>query len=361
MEIILVSLLMFLVISQFPHIPEVRSEWPKTKLFLQGNDIINTLKETNINWFVMDDVTTEIEKLVPGTMKYGMEIRNVIKPKIYVGCVCSPSEYNDISQALTQPAVMTINDQAIEFFPTRLDTVNPQFPTGYDVIIIGEEAFNDNVMNNYVANIQNFLGYGKGIIEIVDLDDQVKVNNDLQRSVFNLKWDDDDDLSNPDSGRISFSIPSDTYTLVPPIEKYFHHFPNVSGDFYEKPHTFDNMLENGPNDYEKILPYDDVTDKVIMQQTNQAVPPPAAIINYNMVSGTGRTVWLSNTDLEDEDVRVLIKSLTVWAAGDTFEVMTNFFLAGEAVSFSFFKVLNKDMYQPIEIMFTLGYLYTFEA
>jgi hypothetical protein len=348
-EIVIVSLVMFIIISQFSALPKVNSNWPGTKLFLQANDIIYALDSKGVNWLDSKSVSREIEKILPNSTKYDLKVKNTIKPMIYVGCLCSDTEYSEVTQALTQPPFMNINDENIQFLPERINPSSPEFPIRYDVIIIGQTALIQNGnMVNYRDQIEAYLSYDKGVLEIVDLESSNDVT-EIQRDIFNLKWD--SSLFNPSTNRIGFSINRNSYELVPPIDKYFYHFPNASNDFYPDPHTFGNFLASG----EKINVSDGKTDKIIMKQELTAVP--AAIINYNMVNSVGRTAWLSNGPFTD-DTRVLVKSITAWAAGDVQYVMSSVFSSEEAVSFSFFKVLNKDMYQPIEILFTMGYLYT---
>ena len=79
-----------------------------------------------------------------------------------------------------------------------------------------------------------------------------------------------------------------------------------------------------------------------------------------MVENVGRTAWLSRPSGSlPDDAKVFIRALAAWAAGDTYDLRTSFFTKGQSVSFSLFKVLNEDMYQPIEIMFTIGNVYVY--
>jgi len=348
-EIILVSLLMFFVISQFTYLPPIKSDWPMTKLYLQGNDIISTLDIKGVEWSNTEEVITEINTTLPKNIEYGLKLKNIIKPEIRVGCICNNTEYSDIFQVLTTPPSMTINGHTIKFILEQIDTDSPIFSVKNDVIIIREAAFTNIEGNDdYKDEMLAYLSTDRGVIEIVNMNN-TRANDEFQNNIFNLKWE---SSLMPNSNDIEFSTTFGEYSLKPPIEKYFYHFPNGTGDFYEKPHTFEDFLGD-----EKVYAYDDIREKIILSQPSSGVP--ASIINYNVAKNKGRTVWLSEPYPVRDDTGILIKALTAWTAGDIYDVATGYFQEGKTVSFSFFKVLNEDMYQPIEILFTLGYLYAY--
>jgi len=354
-EILLVTLLMFIVISQFTYIPSIRSNWPRTKLYLQGNDIILSLDKKGIDWSNASRVQEHIESLLPQNVEYDLRFKNVIKHDIRVGCLCNDTEYGDIYDALTSPSDFTINGRKITFFPEQIDPSDPVFSVRQDVIIMREHAL-DRLMGNpdYSNRLETYLSSDRGVIEIADLNNTELMDFPFQKQLFNLNFT---PTLIPDNNDIRFSTTFGEYSLKPTIEKYFYHFPNSSGEFYDKPHYFSNFLAN----IERVYPDDDIREKIILRQMTSGTPVPAGIINYNVADNMGRTVWLSETDSFSADYAVLLKAITTWAAGDSHDIATGFFQEGESVSFSFFKLLNEDMYQPIEILLTVGYRFTYEA
>ena len=365
-EIIIVSLLMFLVISQFTYIPRLESDWSGTKLYLQGNDLISVMDKDGTDWIDILEVTSKIESILPENVEYDLKLKNVIKPRILVGCICNPSEYNDVSRALTSPPTMTINRHTIQIIPEQIPTGTISFDLKYDVIIIGASVYDTIDGNdNMKSELERFLSYDKGVIEMVDLDITKSGGitlGEFQENVFNVLWD--NDLPVPSTDDIEFSTTFSEYVLKPPIEKYFYHFENSSGDIYreEKPYYFNNFLSNNVNNPEKVNVFDGMDEKIILKQIGTEIP--ACIINYNInygiIESVGRTAWLSDNIMTD-DLSVLVKAITAWAGGDIYDIATGYFQEGRSISFSFFKLLNEDMYQPIEILLTLGYFYTYEA
>ncbi len=348
-EIIIVVLLVFITMFQFTYIPGVKSDWANTKLYLLGGDILYTLDREGVNWFDPEAVDAGISPYLGSSIEYDLRIGNAIKPEILVGCLCSLEEYVDLTQSLNIPSVMNINGQEIRFTIELLDSVSPEFSVKYDVIVIGQDAF-DMGLAGHSNQIDTFLSYDRGIIELVDLDAQEDLD-DIQEMVFGIMYQ---SSIAPDSGSLDFTVRDVTYNIAPPIKKYFHHFPNATGEFYGEPHSFGNVLL--PE--ERINVSDGATERIILEQSSSGAA--ACIINYNMVDNAGRTAWISAPEgSPEDDMSVFLRAIVAWAAGDTYELRSNSLLKGDSVSFSFFKVLNEDMYQPIEIMFSMGKVYAY--
>ena len=79
-EIIIVSLLMFLVISQFSFIPRVQSDWSQSKLYLMGSDLIAMLDINETNWLDEEEVKTKIINVDLNEHRIGLSIK-AGKPK----------------------------------------------------------------------------------------------------------------------------------------------------------------------------------------------------------------------------------------------------------------------------------------
>ncbi|NIO20466.1 MAG: hypothetical protein GTN76_06930 [Candidatus Aenigmarchaeota archaeon] len=119
---------------------------------------------------------------------------------------------------------------------------------------------------------------------------------------------------------------------------------------FKRDYKFQNFLSANEN----VTQLDDDKDKMLLLQEVSTLP--AAIVNYKVQDGKGRTVWLSGGgDTTTEEQSILIKSLMVWAAGNNYDV-----LRGDIrrpVVIPFYKTFNKDMLQEVRIVLSLGHLY----
>ncbi len=336
-EIVIVALVMFIALFQFTYIPRMEADWPRSKISLMGWDMLFTLDENGVNWLDPTEVQNEIKQILNKTnIQFSVKIRGVPPAGISVGCICSSSEMTTLQNILTN---LNLNGENIRFNVSRILPSNISFPHKHDVIFLW-----DYDIGAHRPEILNYLEEGMGMVEVRDL-----TSGDIdsvQADIFGLVWN--NSLS-PSSNNISFSSSTGTpesYTIY----KYFHHIPNSSGQTYPDPHYFQNFLSSG----ERVWQRDNNTKRIAMIQENSGVP--ACIINYGVSGGAGRTAWLSGLGSLEEDERVLIKSLILWAAGNEFDLVESD-IQTEISKFSFFKVLNQNMYQPIEIEMTLGYLY----
>jgi hypothetical protein len=361
-EIIIVTLVMFLIISQFAYLPGIKSDWAKAKMFLRGNDILYALDNQGINWLNSSEVLEKFEKILPENetaLRYNIEIRNAIKPEIRVGCVCSDQEFFNLQSDLENPSSFSINDGNISFIVEKMDYDDPlnplDFSVRFDVIFLGSAVFGPVDLNNHLTSIRNYLGNDKGLVEMRDLYNSSVSGDELQEDLFGLRYD-WTGMVDPNGNSIGFNSPIfANNTELYALQKYFYFMPNSSGETYAEPHTFPNFINcpspSNPNTCEKINASD---ERVLLRQSGTEVP--AVIVNNRVINSKGRTVWVSN-GLPSGERESLLKTLTAWAAGDVSVISNQIVGSQESVSFSFFKVLNKDMYQPIEVFLSMAYLY----
>ena len=69
-EIIIVSLLVFMVIFQFSGVPAMETDWDKTKLSLQANDILFSMDMLGVNWLDANQVEAQISEFLPENSVY---------------------------------------------------------------------------------------------------------------------------------------------------------------------------------------------------------------------------------------------------------------------------------------------------
>ncbi len=336
-EIVIVALIMFVALFQFTYIPRMQADWTKTKLSITGWDILFTLDENGVNWLDPAEVESEVRSALNKTnIQFGVRIKGAPPNQIFVGCVCSTTEMNTLQSILSN---LNLNGESITFNVTRIDPGSITFPHNNHVIFVWDYG-----LENYRTGLVNYLETGRGVVEMRDLD--AGDIGAVQSDVFGLSWK---DSQSPDSNNLTFdSVPADTEAYL--ISKYFYAVPNSSGQTYPRTHEFQNFLQST----EKVYQRDNDTGKIAIAQESTDVP--ACIVNHGIADGFGRTAWLSDPGSLEEDERVLIKSLVLWAAGKEFEVVKSD-IAAEIAKFSYLKVLDTDMYQPIEIILVTGYLY----
>jgi len=335
-EIVVVALVMFFAMLQFTYMPRMETDWPRTKLFLQGWDILFTLDEKGVNWLNTNEVQGGVSQILNRTnIQFGVKVKGVPPSNISVGCICSPQETTNLENMLND---FSLNGEDIMFSVNRVDPNDIVFSHKNDVIFLWDYDLGD-----YKTNILNYLGDDKGIVEVRDMDSGDI--DSVQSEIFGLAWDG----PVPDSGNISFtSSPSERESYA--IYKYFHHVPNSSGQTYPEPHEFQDFLSSG----ERVKQKNNDAKRIVLTQGSSGAH--ACIVNYGVSRGFGRTAWLSGLGSLEEDERVLIKSLILWAAGDEYDVVESD-IKTSIVKFSFFKVLDQDMYQPVEIILDMGYIY----
>ncbi len=341
-EIVIVAMVMFLVLFRFSQIPLPEYGISGTKIKLMGNDALFSLDAKGIDWLNKSMVEESLETIFNETgAVFSLELRNVIKPFIRVGCICSPDELSSIRGALKS---FTINNRETEFMVEEISTENPGFSLKYDLIIVGNYS-----LEPFSSRISGFLGAGRGIIEIRGFSDETELGS-VQQNFFGLEWD----SGTSGSGPVEFSShaqnpESGFYNIY----KYFYHIPNSSGSLPEKPHLFLNFTA------QHIAQKEGRSEGVVLQHASGA---PALVVNEKIVGGRGRAAWLSpakSNDLKDEDMKILLRAVAAWAAGQSYNIIKNPIAKEKAVLhyYSAVKRPENPMFQPIEIVLTLGYIY----
>ncbi len=154
-------------------------------------------------------------------------------------------------------------------------------------------------------------------------------------------------------GELVADVPSDNTYNSPGSIGMFHQCGEVYADnvrtTFKRDHGFQDFLSSSEN----VTQLNDDQEKILLVQDSGV---SASAINYHVQNGKGRTAWLSGGgDTNTEEQKILIKSLIVWAAGDTHDV-----LRGEIsrpVLIPFYKTYSKDMLQEVRIVLSMGYLY----
>ena len=69
-EIIIVSVLTILVVMQFWRLPSMETDWSKTKLGLQANDLLFSLDREGVDWLDGAQVDSYLSELLPENTIY---------------------------------------------------------------------------------------------------------------------------------------------------------------------------------------------------------------------------------------------------------------------------------------------------
>jgi hypothetical protein len=101
-EVVIVVVLIFVVMSQFTSIPMSESTWSSTKLSMMAQDLAYTLQEKGIDWFDKSDLDSNIYSVLPSTMGYTVHTRQQIPPVMRIGCYCNLQNYTYLQNSLAR-------------------------------------------------------------------------------------------------------------------------------------------------------------------------------------------------------------------------------------------------------------------
>jgi len=229
-EILLVVILIFFAFMQFTKIPSVGEDWSKIKLSVTGNDMLKALEKKNVNWFDETLITEKFDKVFGENIIYSVTLKNVIKPKIKIGCLCSDEEYAIVESILSEKS-FPMNGVNITFEMIKVSNAEELFSLDFDVALIyGQKNINKEAL-------KRFLWYDKGVMEISDL----KIADDSHKTIFGV----DTKGSLSSSSKIIFSDASkELGNQAEKIYTYFEHIPFFYDTFEDTEKWFDASLGN---------------------------------------------------------------------------------------------------------------------
>jgi len=349
-EIILVTLLLFFVLSQFVLIQRTSTDWPKAKLYLLGNDVLiamNRMVYSDADWFDSGYMKSTADSLIHGSAAniiYSMTLRNVVPPEIKVSCgACTADEFSKLQGALQN---FKLNGIDIVFRVDDVQNVNRSLDVeDYDVAVFFDPARAEFSRGIRKQAFNNFLRMGKGVILISDIQGSI---DPTAASIFGIKTvaralDSQPVRFTDESGYVNQTV----YT----IKKYYDNFPPPATSSSFNPALFFNAAEK------PIVQSGGNKGNVLLWQ--QTTDRAACIVNDRIVGGNGRAVWMTRPEgilFGAEDERLLLRSIVAWAAGDYRLIKTR--VDNNVVSVSMYRMINgSDMFEPMEIVLDLGYSY----
>jgi len=69
-EIVVISVLILFAFAQFSYVPSMDTDWTKTKLNLQGNDLLFSLDRSGIDWFDEESVDNALSETLAQNVIY---------------------------------------------------------------------------------------------------------------------------------------------------------------------------------------------------------------------------------------------------------------------------------------------------
>jgi hypothetical protein len=347
-EVVIVAMLVFVLLSQFYRIPKAEHPWGTSKLTVMSQDILYIMENMSVDWFNAAQVNDTLYYALPETMGYALRIRPAVRPVINVSCVCSTQNFTALSGILTD---FTLNGIDRSFNLKRIDPSDIILPAPEDTDVIVFWGYPAALGGQQARNLGRHMSMGNGVVEFANLT-QGAVDAWWHREIFQLIWVDDSYRPPSDSAEFRYFGPTDRGYAVREI---FDNVPPGVPVFVD----FDNFAS------ESVYPDSGSEDRILVEQedapyfagTYDKKPVPLAVINWG-VNGSGRSAWMSGTDVSagNDEARQLLKALVIWAAGEKDYVIIGGELKQSAKA-SFRKVLNEDMYEPVRVELALGYHY----
>ncbi|HJW96589.1 MAG TPA: hypothetical protein VJ485_00325 [archaeon] len=225
-EIIIVTVAVFLIIYQVSQIPRQNSDWESMELYTRANDILFSLDSKGVDWFDPAGVDNALHSSFPSNTVYNLRIKNAMKPEIKVGCICNASQLSQVTNALNY---FEINGQPVRFTITQIQPASIAFSHEHDVIV----AFEQN-LDSYSAQISRFLEAGKGIVKVQDIRNSPE---DVMNKLFNVDWDG----LLPSPSRNVYFYSNESSEPYYNIYKYFHSIP-----IYQQNFTYASLAAGWP-------------------------------------------------------------------------------------------------------------------
>lgn len=343
-EIVIITLVVFVLVVQLAMIPRGRSNWQRTKLRLQGNDLLFSLEKTGIDWYNKEEVSRALDQAFGGkNIRYDLELVNTLPHNITVGCVCDIWEYQELQDILDP---FSLNGQKVDFNFKRIEVDTPAFPVDMDVIVVMESYFSASDLTPKREEINNYLHLGRGLVEIRELNSSDQISGKpVQEDIFGLKWNGEQTVNEND---LEFRVePNSSYYNM---KKYFYSLPNSTGQVFPEEWKLPNFLSPA----EKVGSGE---GEAVLRQRFTGAP---AVVVTKKGNRKGRTAWVSAGKEDLEEKKLVLKSVVLWASGERYRVIQN--EIQRPVELRYRKVETGEgfeygMYRPVEIILRLGYVF----
>ncbi|MEM5829402.1 MAG: hypothetical protein QW040_02185 [Candidatus Aenigmatarchaeota archaeon] len=214
-EFITVAIALFIAFGAFFPGFAYKNKWREANILINSRDMILTIDrmgkmyEYSFNQKALSDFLNNVSEinLIPWS-----EIEGTFPNIITIACNCTENQINEMNFWFTN---LTINNRRVYFLFQRSNL--EEIPNEADVLLI--RGYKN--LTSYLQNLKNYLRRGVGIVEMMDFDDQEKVDI-TQQTIFGIKW------SGFESGSAEymiFSKPTSVENITYFPYKYFYHVP----------------------------------------------------------------------------------------------------------------------------------------
>ncbi len=348
-EIVIITMVMFVVIFQMSSMPNPEADWGKSRLTVQGRDILYSIIDSGADWSDENEIAGLVDDAFNGTnVKYSLVLSGAPEASISVGCLCDGSpdchSFCDwLSGELPPPGgSLKFNGLPTGFTVTETSSINNLFGVMVDT----------QPLTGMDREVANYLSSGGGFVLVRNLSSQDFTDYGTTLSEYFAV------SSSAGSGSGSVRFDLDCITEDPEyyqIPRYFSHISNGTGDRYNITNTFSSFsgdsAQKGPD------PSCGVT---ILRTANGY---PACIAREGASGGMGKTVWVSNDMSVQDDWSILLTSLVLWSSGHERQILSSD-MGVEKAAVSIYMIPRNNtqsgynhMFQPIEAILTLGYIY----
>ncbi|MFH1420438.1 MAG: hypothetical protein ABIG30_00545 [Candidatus Aenigmatarchaeota archaeon] len=302
LEAIIASVIILASLSFFFGYQVRQSGWLQSELKVEGQDALNVIERMGLMDNYMrtgsgvEEIENALKKMLSQRIDYSIEIQGAPPPVIRIACICTQSEYEDLRRRMyfeDDTGRFTLRGRSIRFAVDMLGSIN-DIATKYDTVLVLESGFDEQEKEK----IKNLLDEGTSVMLFSDIDIIDDFLDDFLESVFGL--------SSADGSATSSSFyNADNADFV--SAKVFYYFTDLA-KISNKNHVFNKI----------------VTDSVAVDSNTILYSSSTSGAKVNSY-GSGRTVWLnyfSNDDDPDtEKANMLLKSLILWSADDSFELI----------------------------------------
>jgi len=300
LESIIASVIILTALTFFFSTPARPTNWDDSLLQIRSEDIIASLARngtlleavrTNSPDLINNIVSNQNLSAMPFTIDYSLEIYGIPNPIIYIGCVCTQDEVDNLTDRLS-PLTFLYKNRTIEI---RIATDSLTSIRNETNILF---MFGYKNLTSSMPQINKFLGRGGTLFMLGDLTED-NVNDGIMNETFGLSW-----ITSPRPPGLPnvFFEPENENMTTFKIAKYFR---NISS----APESF-SFLE-----WASIA----VDNRTIVFGRAGINQWSTVKINKEIINGDGRTVWFS-TYAQSNSTKALLKSVVMWASGERFKL-----------------------------------------
>jgi hypothetical protein len=211
-EMLIVIMTIFIFISQTSQISKVNSEWSNTRSSIAANDILFSFERAGVDWYNSTLIRSMINSTLGEKLIVGLTVKNNVKPRITVGCVCTEAQAAQLSEMLSS----TRFNIDITFNVIRIEPSEIAFKHQHDVTFLWGYH---NLSPHYNA-MWRYLGSGRGVVEFSALT-PAQIGEAARRDLFNLEYISDTISGSTETGFTS----SEPGKHVHDISRYFSYMP----------------------------------------------------------------------------------------------------------------------------------------